>query len=52
MKDKKTAYTLKEIDPELWRRVRAAAMLEGLTAGAWILKLLEKTLPAKKGGRS
>ena len=44
MPEKKGAYTLKGIDPALWRKVKAAAALDGLKIGDWILKTIKKAV--------
>lgn len=38
------AYTLKGIDPALWRQVKSKAALEGQTIGEWILDTLRKAV--------
>lgn len=46
-KDKhKGAYTLTGIDPALWRQVKAAAALKGMTIGEWILDTIRKSVKA------
>ena len=37
-------FMLKGIDEALWRRVKSAAALEGLTVSEWILKVLRKAV--------
>ena len=37
-------YMLRGIDEALWRKVKSAAALEGLTVSAWILKQLRKAV--------
>ncbi len=41
------AYTLKEVDDKLWRKVKSLAALRGMTIKELILGLLEKEV--KKG---
>lgn len=41
------AYTLKEVDDKLWRKVKSLAALRGITIKELILDLLEKEV--KKG---
>jgi hypothetical protein len=43
------AYTLRRIDPELWRRVKARAAFEGRTVRFVILALLRAYADKKKG---
>lgn len=45
-------YLLRNIDPGLWRRVKAKAALEETSINALILELLEAWLKVRKGGRS
>jgi len=53
------AFTLKGIKPDLWREVKGAAALEGMTVGAWVLRAIERQvkvdlaelLKRKGGGR-
>ena len=40
----KGAYTLTGIDPTLWRQVKAAAALKGMTIGEWILDTIRKAV--------
>jgi len=40
----KGAYTLKGIDEALWRQVKAAAALKGMTIGEFILDTLRKAV--------
>jgi hypothetical protein len=40
----KGAYTLKEIPPDLWRQVKAAAALKGVTVREFILDVLRKAV--------
>ncbi len=42
--EKKGAYTLTGIDPMLWRQVKAAAALKGMTIGEWILETIRKAV--------
>jgi predicted HicB family RNase H-like nuclease len=35
---------LRGIDEALWRKVKSAAALEGLTVSEWILKLIRKAV--------
>lgn len=44
MKAMKGAYTLKGIDPALWRQVKAAAAIKGMTIREWILDVLAKAV--------
>ena len=41
-KEKGPSFILRDIDPELWRRVKSKAALEGITIKHVILKLLAK----------
>ena len=41
------AYTLKEVDDKLWRKVKSIAALRGITIKDLIIELLEKEV--KKG---
>jgi hypothetical protein len=38
------AYTLRGIDPMLWRQVKAAAALKGVTVREFILDVLKKAV--------
>jgi len=38
------AYTLTGIDPALWRQVKAAAALKGMTIREWILDTIRKAV--------
>lgn len=40
----KGAYTLTGIDPALWRQVKAAAALKGMTIREWILDTIGKAV--------
>ena len=40
----KGAYTLKGIDPALWRQVKAAAALKGMTISEFVLEVLRKAV--------
>jgi predicted HicB family RNase H-like nuclease len=40
----KGKYMLRGIDEALWRRVKAAAAMEGLTVSRWILKVIRKAV--------
>ncbi len=51
MKDEhKGAYTLTGIDLALWRQVKSAAALKGMTIREWILDTILRAV--KKGGKS
>ena len=41
-KPKGASFILRDIDPELWRKVKSKAALEGITVKTVILKLLAK----------
>jgi len=45
--EKVAAYTLKEVDDKLWRKVKAVAALRGKSIKDLIIELLEKEV--KKG---
>ncbi len=38
------AYTLTRIDPALWRQVKAAAAIKGMTIREWILDTIRKAV--------
>jgi len=40
----KGAYTLTGIDPALWRFVKAAAALKGMTIREWILETIRRAV--------
>jgi predicted HicB family RNase H-like nuclease len=44
MAERRTAYTLKGIDPGLWRLVKSAAALKGQTLNEWILEVIRKAV--------
>jgi hypothetical protein len=48
--DHKGAYTLKGIEPMLWRQVKAAAALKGQTINEWLLDTIRRAV--KGGGKS
>ena len=41
---RKGAYTLTGIDPALWRQVKAAAALKGMTIREWILDTIRRAV--------
>lgn len=43
------AYILRDIDPDLWRKVKSKAAAQGLTAKDVILKLLAEWVKRAKG---
>ena len=43
------AYTIREIDDELWRKVKALAALRGLSIKDFIIDLLKKEVKEFKG---
>jgi predicted DNA binding CopG/RHH family protein len=45
------SYILRNIDPELWRRVKSKAALEGITIKALIEELLQTWLARAGAGR-
>ncbi len=44
IKEHKGAYTLRGIDPMLWRQVKSAAALKGMTVREFILDVLRKAV--------
>lgn len=43
-----TDYQLRRIPAELWREVKSAASLEGMTIREWILKALREKLERER----
>jgi hypothetical protein len=39
-----TSYTLRNVSPKLWRRVKIAAATDGMTVRAWILRAILERL--------
>ncbi len=46
MAEKQQQHTLHGIEPELWKRVKAAAALCGQSLSGWVVQALERHLEA------
>ena len=50
MKDKRINITVRDIDPELWREARAAAVIAKKNLGEWLNEVIKEKLQRNDKG--